>query len=499
MRIRTLTRRTAVLAVTGLLALAAPAWPALADPADPAAATGSSSAPTSGSATAAENVGKPIPMSDSEIGLYKAQLAGQPGFGGNLAPHPTHQFQLGQKGCAAQTQQSGATDSIPWAQRVMRLPQLWSFGTRGAGQRVGIIDTGVNTSNSLFGGRAVGAGDYINGDNGTKDCDGHGTLVAGIIGASAGTGFSGVAPDAQLFSIRTTSTAFQYQDANQQQHNAGDLESMAAAVYTMVDKVNVNEINISLAACPPVSDRDNPDLKFLQAALRYAVNHDVVVVVAAGNTGSQNDPSACQATNSPGNVQNISAPAYFDPDVLSVGSVDKAGDASSFTMAGPWVNIAAPGENITSLNPNGSGIVNQEGDGKGNVGGIQGTSFAAPYVTGLVTLLRAHFPKLSAREIMHRITATAQHPAGDNGRNDQVGNGLIDPVAAMTAVMADNAGTQAPPPRPVFRPLPPAVDPDRVPIMVALVGSGAGLGLLGLTLFIVYTVQRNRRPREVNN
>lgn len=493
MRIRTLHRRAALLTVAGALALAGPATPAFADPSGSPGTSGSASASGAAGSTDDASTQKvaPTTMADSEVDYWRGQLAGK--LGGTLDPKPPRPYQKA-KECVRRSSAGSSTDVIPWGQKVMRLNQLWSFGQQGAGEKIGVIDTGVSR-HSRFDDRLNPAGDYVNqGDDGVADCDGHGTLVAGIIGADTQGGFSGVAPKATLFSIRTTSANYQAPDPNNpggSQKPAGDLETMAAAIYTMIDQHHVNVINISLAACTPVSQATNQDLKYVQAAARYAVLHNVVIVAAAGNTDKD-----CAALNTPGHIQTISAPAWFDGDVLSVGSVGQSGDASSFTMAGPWVDVAAPGENITSLDASGRGLTNQAVDEQGRASPEQGTSFAAPYVTGLVALVREHFPKLTAREVMRRIIATSQHPAGDDGRNDRVGYGLVDPVAAMTSVLPEEQGISTAAVGVVHRPLPPVPAPDRLPITVALIGSGAGLGLLGLTLFVVYTIQRNRRPDE---
>ena len=107
------------------------------------------------------------------------------------------------------------------------------------------------------------------------------------------------------------------------------------------------------------------------------------------------------------------------------------GAASAFTLAGPWVDVAATGEGVTSL---GSAP-------------LSGTSFAAPFVSGLAALIRARFPTLTARQVMQRIESTAHHPPG--GWNPFVGNGAVDVLAAVS--------TDANPPGNTAKPRDPAV------------------------------------------
>jgi membrane-anchored mycosin MYCP len=471
-------RPAALLAAAGLLALAGPAWPAAAD---------TSSSPSS-SAHAAAAAARPAPMSEaemeSELGKIREQMPG-----GKPAPDPKN-LNTKKVDCVTRGSESAKDiPTIPWAQQVMRLPQLWSFSQQGKGQKIGVVDTGVSQHDRL-GGRLIAGGDAIDqAGDGTQDCDGHGTLVAGIIAASGdGSSFTGVAPQATVVSVRTTSS--HYQNA---QGGAGTALTMAEGIVSLVDRGDVKVINISQAACVDA----NPNLAYefqirqLQAAVKFATAKNIVVVSAAGNVDNS---TKCKKQNSAGNLQMIVAPAWFDDDVLTVGSVDANGDASTFSVAGPWVDVAAPGQDITSLDPSGSGLVNQVIDPQsGKPSPEQGTSFAAPYVTGLAALLRQRYPDLSAKQVMHRIIATAQHPAGNNGRNDQLGYGLIDPVAAMTAVLPEERGGKPAQSGPVFRPIPAPPKADKAPTIVALSGAGAGLGLLGLTMFVMYTVNRNRR------
>src|SRR5204862_6775720 len=100
-------------------------------------------------------------------------------------------------------------------------------------------------------------------------------------------------------------------------------------------------------------------------------------------------------------------------DVISVAAMDRLGDPAKFSVQGPWVSVAAPGTEITSLDPfNPQALTNRSGP-VGKQTEIQGTSFAAPYVSGLAALVRERFKDhpLTARQVMNRIRVTASHPA----------------------------------------------------------------------------------------
>jgi membrane-anchored mycosin MYCP len=332
-------------------------------------------------------------------------------------PHPTQQRQ------PCFDTPAHATVETP-GPKMLDLEPVWRL-TRGRGQVVAVIDTGVARHRLLP--RLVGGGDYVANGDGTADCDGHGTIVAGIIGATATPdGFSGVAPEATILAIRQSSNRFATGSGNP---GVGDVNTLAAAVRPAAD-LGATVINISSVACVDVDggfDRSFDD-RALGAALAYAVDvKNVVVVVASGNVGhgqcpQQNPPEAAGWDG----VRAVASPAWYDDLVLCVGSWSADGGASDFSLAGPWVDVAAPAERVVSLHPDGDRLIAALGADKP----ISGTSYAAPVVSGLAALVRSRFPQLSAREVMRRIEATAVRPAG--GWDAAVGNGLIDPLAAVS-------------------------------------------------------------------
>ncbi|VBA48036.1 type VII secretion-associated serine protease mycosin [Mycobacterium pseudokansasii] len=348
-------------------------------------------------------------------------------------PQPTVQREV----CTAATAVSGhAAAAAQLAD--LELPHLWQL-TRGAGQRVAVIDTGVARHRRLL--HLVGGGDYVSTGDGTRDCDAHGTVVAGIIAGTADSsadGFSGVAPEATVISIRQSSAKFAAV-TDRSGAGVGDVDTMAQAVRTAAD-LGASVINISSVACVPAVPL--LDDRALGAALAYAVDvKDAVVVAPAGNSDGGAQCPAQGPDVSRDTVTVAVSPAWYDDYVLTVGSVNPAGAPSSFTLAGPWVDVAASGEEVTSLSPVGGGVVNALDGQHGSVP-LSGTSFAAPVVSGLTALIRARFPALTARQVMQRITSTAHHPPA--GWNPLVGNGTVDALAALS--------TDSPPPAPVAKP-----------------------------------------------
>lgn len=347
-------------------------------------------------------------------------------------PQPTVQ----RKVCTAATPVSGRADT-PAQFADLDLSQVWQL-TRGAGQRVAVIDTGVARHRRLP--QLVAGGDYVHTGDGTQDCDAHGTIVAGIIAATADStadGFSGVAPDATVISIRQSSAKFARVAAGS--GGVGDVDTLAQAVRTAAD-LGASVITISSVACVPAATA--LDDRALGAALAYAVDvKNAVIVAAAGNSAGTAQCPAQRADVSRDTVTVAVSPAWYDDYVLTVGSVNAAGAPSSFSLAGPWVDVAATGEDVTSLDPAGDGIVNRIESQEGSKP-LSGTSYAAPVVSGLAALIRARFPALTARQVMQRIESTAHHPPA--GWDPVVGHGIIDALAAVSTDSSAPAPTTTP-------------------------------------------------------
>lgn len=324
-------------------------------------------------------------------------------------------------------------------------------------------------------------------------------LVAGPP-PGAPDGIVGVAPDATLISIRQSSVAFspahptpQEQD---QHRKAGDVLTLAKAIRTAAD-LGAKVINVSLASCTNAAAPVNQDP--LGAAVRYAaVEKDAVVVAAAGN---QNDPMQPDCGQNPAfnplnvddprdwaGVRTIVSPAWFSDYVLSVAAVTPEGVPMPDSINGPWVGVAAPGARIMGLSSDNGAAVNAslaKDPGTGN--GIWGTSFSAAYVSGVAALVRAKYPNLTAHQVIRRITETAHNPA--HKVDNQVGYGVVDPVAALTFDVDPGD------PKPVERltsmlhvPAPPPA-PDSRPRTVALLG-GAAAALVTAILGGIVAIRR---------
>jgi membrane-anchored mycosin MYCP len=376
------------------------------------------------------------------------------------------------------------------------LPALRAL-TTGEGQKVAVIDTGVSTHPRLP--RLIAGGDYVSTGDGREDCDVHGTLVAGIIAAAPDPGaesqFAGIAPGVSVITIRQSSV--NYRLVRGRASGIGDVDTLAMAVRTAAD-LGATVINISSVACSASADLGD---RALGAAVAYAVDvKDAVIVVAAGNVGPTGNcprqnpaPDAARLHEPDWETADIAvSPGWYDDYVLTVASVGVDGSGSPFSLAGPWVDVAAPGEAVVSLNPGTDGIANAYRTADGS--GIAGTSYAAPVVTGLAALVRARFPQLSAREVMRRIEATAHHPAG--GWNPFVGNGPVDPLAALTDDLPASPFTAPRAQEPIAPPAP-APASDTTGRSTALTGVGGCAAVLAAALALIAPANRlARRKRD---
>ena len=272
--------------------------------------------------------------------------------------------------------------------------------TRGKGVRIAIIDTGIGRGPVEFQGVVVDGTDV----SGTGSVDGrtpigavdanHGSWVASLAaarGTGAKTGMVGVAPEAELLSV---SVGF---------GSAATVpfsEQIADGIRWAVDH-GADVINLSLTTNTPDWD-ESWDSAFL-----YAFEHDVVVVVAAGNRGS--------------GTTRVGAPATI-PGVLTVGGVDRDGKASiDASTQGITIGVSAPSEQLIGVSADGDLVQ------------WNGTSGAAPIVAGIAALIRSAHPDLDAANVINRIIRTASPAAGATAVPDPLyGYGLVDAAAAVT-------------------------------------------------------------------
>jgi serine protease len=313
-------------------------------------------------------------------------------------------------------------------------PAAWDL-SRGAGVKVGIIDSGADSSHPDLGGKIAVARDQDSGPNGTTDEVGHGTHVAGLAcGATDnGTGVAGTGADCSLIIERS------------------DLSS-SSVVASLVDAANqgASVINMSFGGGRLTSS----ELR----ALRYAFRKDVVLVAAAADAPSVEQGHPAKDLQPTGTGPNLS-----EGDGLVVTAADATGGRASFAGRGSQISIAAYGDTgpggapgIFSTYPSNSTTIESGDtnppsppcpscrttlDGDPRYGYLSGTSMASPQVAGAVALVRAANPKLSNLSVIRLMKSSALRT---RGWTNDLGWGIVDAGAAVRAAIALAADTVPP-------------------------------------------------------
>jgi subtilisin family serine protease len=291
-----------------------------------------------------------------------------------------------------------------WALDRIPYEATWSAtpGGDGTGVTVAVVDTGVRrTHQDLDDGRVLTGCDFSdpNGGDGGNDQNGHGTFVAGIIAAEPdnAVGISGAAPGVHVQPVRVL-------DAS----GSGYYSQIVEGITWATDN-GANVINLSLGGTAAST--------LLQAAVQYAVDHGVTVVMAAGNCA--NNVASCGSVNPP---MYPAAYAASIPGAIAVGATTQSDGIASFSSHGGYVDLAAPGVSIEST----------EGTGDTTFAVGNGTSFASPYVAAAAAILREVCPSDTPAQLRSRLEATAQD-LGAPGRDDWFGTGLVRPDLAVAA------------------------------------------------------------------
>ncbi len=243
-------------------------------------------------------------------------------------------------------------------QRNLPLSTTYTYTPTGAGVKAYVIDTGILTSHQQFSGRTAAGYSAINDGRGTTDCNGHGTHVAGTVGATT----YGVAKGVTLIPVRVLG-------CNGSGTNAGVIAGMD---WVANNRSGPSVANMSLGGGASQATDD---------AIARMTSRGITVVVAAGNENQ----NAC-------NVSPARAPS-----AITVGSTTRTDARSSFSNFGSCVDVFAPGSDITSAWYTSTTATNT----------ISGTSMASPHVAGVAALYLQGDPSASATTVTNAITGTS--------------------------------------------------------------------------------------------
>ena len=239
------------------------------------------------------------------------------------------------------------------------LDTQYHYNSAGSGVYAFIIDTGIRATHTEFTGRVVAGFTAITDTNGTNDCNGHGTHVAGTVG---GTTY-GVAKLVKLVPVRVLGC-----------NGSGSTGGVIAGIDWVAKQSAMRPAvaNMSLGGARTSA---------LNIAVANAVAAGVTMVVAAGN----DDADAC-----------LKSPAS-EPTAITVGATTSGDARASFSNWGTCVDLFAPGVDITSAWNTGNSATNT----------ISGTSMATPHVTGVAALVASANPTSSPVAIANFIVANA--------------------------------------------------------------------------------------------
>lgn len=267
-----------------------------------------------------------------------------------------------------------------WGNVKAKAPQVWDTTTGAASVVIAVLDSGYTPSLADVAGQFVPGRDVVNGDDDPTDDHGHGTMVTGVMAARMdnGTGPAGWCPGCRYMPVKILGAT-----------GGGSYSGMVAGITWAADH-GAHVINLSLTG--------STDSQALRDAVAYARGRGAVVIAAAGNEG-------CDCPKYPAALA----------DVVSVGASDQLDGRYSYSNHGTWVDIAAPGSNVTTQMT-------------GTYYAVGGTSSASPVVAGIAGLLRSARPSATVADI-ERALRTGVVPNGG-----WVKAGRIDASLALAAL-----------------------------------------------------------------
>lgn len=259
---------------------------------------------------------------------------------------------------------------------------------------IAVLDTGVQSNHPDLTGKITKGINLIDETKDPDDDVGHGTHVSGIIGATVnnGEGVAGVSWYNKIMPVKVLDSS-----------GAGSTYSVAQGIIWAVDH-GAKVINMSLG--------NYAKADFLHDAIKYAYEHDVVMIAASGNDN----------TDRPG------YPAAY-PEVFAVAATDSKKEKASFSNYGDYIDVAAPGDSIASTYPG------------SQYAALSGTSMSTPHVAALAGLIRSINPELTNVEVMEIMRKTAID-LGTKGKDIYFGYGEIDVDKALQSASSYGGALQ---------------------------------------------------------
>ncbi|MCY8980054.1 S8 family peptidase [Bacillus halotolerans] len=273
------------------------------------------------------------------------------------------------------SENADTTDNFEqWNLEPIQVKQAWKEGLTGKNVKIAVIDSGISPHDDLSISGGYSAVSYT---SSYKDDNGHGTHVAGIIGAKHnGYGIDGIAPEAQIYAVKALD-----------QNGSGDLQGLLKGIdWSIANGMDI--VNMSLGT--------SSDSQILHDAMDKAYEKGVLLVAASGNEG---------------NGKPVNYPAAYS-SVVAVSATDQHNQLAAFSTTGNQVEFSAPGTDITSTY-----LHQYYATGSG-------TSQATPHAAAMFALLKQRDPgntNVQLRALMQKNIVDL----GIKGRDQQFGYGLI--------------------------------------------------------------------------
>jgi serine protease len=268
-----------------------------------------------------------------------------------------------------------------------------SYAGGGADVVIGSIDTGVDPTHPEFTGRLILGRDWYNNDTDPSDDEGHGTHTTGTMaGSTVGVaGVSGAAAHVKVYVQKVCG------------RRGCPTSAIVSAIRAAADQPNMVAMNLSLGG--------SSESQAEKDAIAYAVGKNVLVIASAGNNGTST----------------VSCPAC-DPNAISVAATQWQDKLASYSNFGSGLDISAPGGNCYS-NTTPEGCIYSSYLG-GGYAWLQGTSMAAPQVTGTAAIV-ASKAGLRGSQLRSRLLSSADD-LGASGPDNTFGAGRLNSYRAVT-------------------------------------------------------------------
>jgi len=343
-----------------------------------------------------------------------ATLAALPEVGALAARHEVEHIEANPIIAVQDTPNDPYYATNQWAPQVIGMPAAWDVTTGSPSVVVAVVDTGLDMSHSEFAGKYAAGIDFVNGDVDPTDDHGHGTHIAGTVGAltNNGDGIAAIGRDTTILPVKVMNA-----------NGSGSHSTIAQGIHWATDN-GADIINLSLSG--------SASTLVLETAVDYAFDHGVLVVAAAGN----------------GNTSTPNYPAAY-ANAMAIAATTSTDARWSLSNFGPWISMAAPGSSIVSTGWSG---------GPGPYTSGSGTSQATAHVSAVAALLLAADPSQANTALRERLESSAVD-LGTPGRDDEFGTGRLDALAAITLPPPPpppSSATDVPPatPLPIATPTP---------------------------------------------